>query len=207
VTVPLGVLAPPRGADAALEISPFPQQWSDALDGVAMGEALRLLLVFDRPVQDVVDGASPLPFSGFLHVPTRRPHVFWTLSPVSDHVLVAWAGGPRVRDLPSNHAELVARTLDVLVEDAGIRRDALHRALQGSFWHDWSRDPWSRGAYAYPVVGGSDAPERLAAPVQDTLFLAGEATSAAEMGTVEGAVASGERAARAVIERLGRAGA
>ena len=112
-----------------------------------------------------------------------------------------------MRELPHDHDELVARTLDVIVEEAGASRAALNDALTGTFWHDWSRDPWTRGAYAYPVVGGDGATEALAEPVEGTLFLAGEATSEAEMGTVEGALSSGVRAARSVIDSLGRAGA
>ncbi|MBI4542126.1 MAG: FAD-dependent oxidoreductase, partial [Gemmatimonadetes bacterium] len=136
----------------------------------------------------------------------RTPHAFWTLSPSTDRVLVAWAGGPRARALPQREEELVARTLDVLVDAAGVRRDALEASLSAVFWHDWLRDPWARGAYAYVAVGGDTAPESLAQPVQSTLFLAGEATSAESMGTVEGAPASGFRAAAAVRDALGRAG-
>jgi monoamine oxidase len=207
LTVPLGVLTADGGPSGRPEIAPFPDAWADALGGVAMGDAMRLLLVFDRPVSEIVQTGSATPFDGFLHVPTRRPHVFWTLSPLTDRVLVAWAGGPSVRELPAVQGELVDRTLGVLTEEAGAKPELLRRALLGALWHDWVRDPWSRGAYAYPVTGGTDAPERLSAPVEGTLFLAGEATSGQDIGTVEGAIASGQRAARSVIERLGRAGA
>jgi monoamine oxidase len=43
------------------------------------------------------------------------------------------------------------------------------------------------------------AAKELAKPVQKTLFFAGEATDLDEMGTVAGAVASGQRAARECI--------
>src|SRR5262249_55909053 len=52
------------------------------------------------------------------------------------------------------------------------------------------------GAYTYQVVGGANAPSRLARPVEDTLFFAGEATIAEMSGTVPAAVISGRRAAR-----------
>jgi monoamine oxidase len=176
-----------------------------------MGEALRLLLLFDRPVADVVGDACPEPFDGFLHVPERTPHVFWTLSPLSERVLVAWAGGPRTRALTKGSAEdrtgtLLARAVDVLTEEAGIPRERILASLEAAFFHDWSADPWTRGAYAYPLVGGERAPEALAEPIEGTLFLAGEATSGEEMGTVEGALASGVRAAEGVLRALGRAG-
>jgi len=49
-------------------------------------------------------------------------------------------------------------------------------------------------------VGGLDAPQLLAAPESGTLFFAGEATNGdGRSGTVHGAIATGERAAREVI--------
>ena len=66
--------------------------------------------------------------------------------------------------------------------------------------HDWRRDPFARGAYSYLRVGGEGAREELAAPLAGTLFFAGEATDAEESGTVAGALRSGARAARQVLE-------
>jgi monoamine oxidase len=53
-----------------------------------------------------------------------------------------------------------------------------HIAALLSSWHvfDWQTDPYSRGACSYVPVGQSDAPQRLAEPIDDTLFFAGEAT-------------------------------
>ncbi|MFN7135158.1 MAG: FAD-dependent oxidoreductase, partial [Myxococcales bacterium] len=53
--------------------------------------------------------------------------------------------------------------------------------------------------------GGADAPGALAAPVEGTLFFAGEATSATRAGTVDGALAEGLRAADEVLAALGGA--
>jgi monoamine oxidase len=80
----------------------------------------------------------------------------------------------------------------------GAPRARLDAQLEGWATHDWQKDPFSRGAYTYVGVGGRTAPQRLARPVQGTLFFAGEATSAEETGTVAGAIASGLAAARKV---------
>jgi monoamine oxidase len=72
----------------------------------------------------------------------------------------------------------------------------LHAALV----HDWRRDPFARGAYSYVLVGGEGARETLAGPIADTLFFAGEATDTEEAGTVAGALRSGARAARQILE-------
>ena len=65
--------------------------------------------------------------------------------------------------------------------------------------HDWQADPFARGGYSYVKVGGTGAREELAAPLEETLFFAGEATDTEQSGTVGGALASGQRAAREVL--------
>jgi monoamine oxidase len=85
----------------------------------------------------------------------------------------------------------------------GVPRSFLEERLDGWGHHDWSADPWSRGAYTYLKVGGRGAPGMLAKPVDGTLFFAGESTSEDESGTVSGAIASGARAAREVRDSLG----
>jgi len=76
--------------------------------------------------------------------------------------------------------------------------------LEGVRIVDWSEDPFSRGAYAYELAGApSDLLERLAAPEEETLFFAGEATSlTGRGGTVDGALETGLRAAKQLLRTL-----
>jgi monoamine oxidase len=86
---------------------------------------------------------------------------------------------------------------------------ALARAeFEGGVMHDWGRDPFARGSYSYITVGGGDARLVLAEPVEDTLFFGGEATANdGQGGTVNGALETGERAAREALAALGIAAA
>lgn len=60
----------------------------------------------------------------------------------------------------------------------------------------WASDPFSRGAVSYTRIGvQADAHDRLAEPVEDRLFFAGEAADADAPGTIRGAIHSGESAA------------
>jgi monoamine oxidase len=70
----------------------------------------------------------------------------------------------------------------------------------------WNYDPWTLGASSAAVPGGQWARAALAEPVRDRIFFAGEATHETLWGTVGGAWASGERAADAVLKKLGLAG-
>jgi monoamine oxidase len=67
-------------------------------------------------------------------------------------------------------------------------------------YHDWQSDPYSKGAYSYPLVGAAGARDELARPIRETLFFCGEATmSDGSAGTVHGALRSGHRAAGELI--------
>lgn len=67
----------------------------------------------------------------------------------------------------------------------------------------WWEDRWSLGSYSFLAVGATPADrEALAAPVDDVLFFAGEATSVDHPSTVHGAIESGRRAADEVAATL-----
>ncbi|MCU0567989.1 MAG: FAD-dependent oxidoreductase [Oculatellaceae cyanobacterium Prado106] len=64
----------------------------------------------------------------------------------------------------------------------------------------WQQDPFARGSYSYIGVGGEGGDrDKLAEPVNNRLFFAGEATSKAYPSTVHGALLSGRRAANQVM--------
>jgi monoamine oxidase len=74
-----------------------------------------------------------------------------------------------------------------------------------SHFHDWQADPFSHGAYSYVLAGGVERQRDFALPLSGTLFFAGEATqSDGHRATVHGAFASGLRAAKEVVNILGR---
>lgn len=66
----------------------------------------------------------------------------------------------------------------------------------------WLSDPWALGSYSYARVGCDDAAARLAyaAPVDNQLFFAGEASDLEEFGTAHAALLSGEQAAKTIFE-------
>lgn len=198
VTVPVGVLAAPD----RLAITPEPPVLERVRHQLVMGDVVRIGFVFRERFWESLrrEGGEQL---AFLHTPRAVCHVWWTQYPVAVPLLVGWAGGPaaaRLRRLePTVRA---ARALAGLADAIGRSRASLRRLLVG--WHtfDWSADPFSRGAYSYALVGGAEAAKALARPVEGTVFFAGEA-SAPQSGTVEGALASGRRAARAALRALG----
>jgi monoamine oxidase len=137
----------------------------------------------------------------FLHAPRRPLTVWWTQHPVQAPLLVGWAGGPAAKAL-TNSGILADVALAELAHVFRMRRSRAESLVESIHWHDWSNDPFVRGAYSYVGVGGVSAPRTLARSVAGRVFVAGEATDAGSQGTVEAALASGERAARSVLRAL-----
>ena len=67
----------------------------------------------------------------------------------------------------------------------------------------WGADPWSRGAYSHALPGRAGDRARLSAPIENRIFIAGEATALDFYGTAHGAWTEGERAADQALAALG----
>jgi monoamine oxidase len=65
--------------------------------------------------------------------------------------------------------------------------------------HAWGVDPFALGSYSYAKPGHADDRAALAAPVEERIFFAGEATSRTGYSTAHGALQSGIDAANQVI--------
>jgi len=211
VTAPLGVLQVPAGEPGSLRFRPeLPLRTRRDLGLLAMGAAVHIAFWFrTAPWEEKLAGlpaGRDLSRLRFLHTTDPAVTVWWTAYPARLPLAVAWSGGPPAAALlAQGTAALADHALRALADTLGLP----HRRLQSqaeAFWtHDWLADPWSRGAYSYALVGGADAARGLAKPIGGTLFLAGEALDAeGRNGTVEGALASGLRAAGQVKRRLGR---
>ena len=190
LTLPLPTLQ-----DDTLRLDPEIPVLRHAASRLVMGHVARACVVvrerfWERTMRELT----------FVHAPRRRFTVWWTQHPVSAPVLVAWAGGPAAHELTRSGA-LEDAVLAELAHVFRMRRARAESLVESILWHDWSSDPLVRGAYSYVGVGGVSAPRTLARSVGGRIFMAGEATDASS-GTVEGALASGERAARAVVRAL-----
>jgi monoamine oxidase len=184
VTLPLGVLqsGPLR----------FPRKRA-ALRKLASGPVIRVALRFHRAFWE-----ERAPGVAFFHTPQSAFPTFWTPLPMRAPLITAWAGGPKAARLSgSSPRTLVAAALRSIGAIFGHVRDELAAADV----QDWKNDRYSRGGYSYVRVGGHGAREELAAPLDGTIFFAGEATDSEEPGTVASGIRSGQRAAREALSR------
>jgi monoamine oxidase len=202
VTVPIGVLQLTEGAPGAIRFTPALESKRDAIAGILSGPVLKVVLRFRTVFWEEFDGGRYHDAAFFYSLGTPFP-TFWTSMPTRSPFLNAWTGGPPAAKLSEkSDAEIVQAALDSLHTMFGDRLPDARAQLEAAFVHNWERDPFSCGAYSYVGVGHNDTARRaLAAPLDDTLFFAGEATDTeGEAATVTGALQSGARAAREVAE-------
>ena len=185
ITLPLGVL---HSRDVAF--SPSLKAKREALSSLASGPVIRVAMRFAQAFWE-----SRAPGIAFFHNPKAPFPTFWTPLPLRAPLLTAWAGGPRAARLAgSGERRLIAQAL------ASIRSVFPEASKPlAAYVQDWQRDPFARGGYSYVLVGGAHARAQLAAPLEGTLYFAGEATEAEEPGTVAAALRSGKRAAREIM--------
>jgi len=208
IAVPLGVLQ----ADT-VEFSPAPAEFLANARRMAMGDVVRVSLLFrerfwrDRRSPSIPeDVRRKLADLSFLFTPADVPPTWWTPNPEPTPMLTAWIGGPRATELRRSIAAdgdalaLPRRCLATLARIFELPFAELQTLLVSWHDHDWSADPYSRGAYSYVPAGASDAPVKLTAPVEDTLYFAGEHTDVTgHWGTVHAAIGTGVRAAEQLL--------
>ena len=201
LTLPIGVLQARPGDVGAVRIHPAISKHEDALSRVTTGPVTRMVLLF----REEFWRKGKLANLTFLQGSDPDVPVWWTLAPLRAPMLVAWAGGRRGAALALLSVdERLECVLSAAARAFGIPRRQLARLLVDSWTHNWEDDPFARGAYSYPLVGGSKSGESLAKPVRGTLYIAGEATVEEEAsGTVHGAIRSGRRAATQLARHLG----
>ena len=196
VTVPLGVLQAKPDAGGAIRFDPEPREALAAARALCSGDAIRLILRFDRAFwHDNPDLAD----AGFLFSSEPVFPTWWTTLPVHSPVITGWSAGPKADPLLGlGKQELVKSALASLSRITSVQPSR----LEAAYFHDWHADPFARGAYSYVPVGALAARRRLAEPVEHTLFFAGEGTDVeGHSATVHGALASGKRAARQILRR------
>ncbi len=198
VTVPLGVWQ----AGALRFVPDLPAKF-EAARGMGFGAVIKLVLEFREAFWDRTDAARPgwrtFPGLGFLFSNAPVP-TWWTRLPDPAPVLTGWLAGPAAANCGALPDEVL---LDIALKSLSAltlaEPEALRALLVAHHVANWPADPYALGAYSYTVVDGEAARATLAAPVDGTLFFAGEALyQGPAVGTVEAALATGMR----VVEEM-----
>jgi monoamine oxidase len=204
VTLPIGVLQLPAQSPHAVRFDPVLRDKQRALSQLAAGPVIKVLLKFREAFWED-ERKGKLRDAAFMHAPEAPFPTFWTALPMRAPVLAAWCAGPNAARLSGlSESHIVARALESITMLLGDRANIMSQ-LRGALVHDWQADPFACGAYSFVTVGGGAARATLARPLQQTLFFAGEAADTqGEAATVAGALQSGERAARQIVDTARR---
>lgn len=184
VTVPTNLIA-----DEAIRFHPALPDKVEAARGLPLGLADKTMLAVDD------DG---LPKDGSLRAMTMRTAMgTYHLRPFAQPCIQGFFGGRFARELEdAGEGALLAQSIDEIVALLG---SDYRRKLKPLAQSRWARDPFARGSYSHALPGQAHQRAVLAAPVNERLFFAGEATSPHFFSTAHGARDSGERAAREAL--------
>lgn len=172
-----------------------------ALARLEVGHVMKVVMRFrERFWEDPRIIGENTPFGFVLSLEAAFP-TLWTARPLLENLLVGWASGPPAERLIGHTpSEIRTSAINSVSTTFGMPVAEVESQLRSIHFHDWSADPFARGAYSYPGVGDLNAPQTLAEPLDGTLFFAGEATDfQGAYGTVHGAIQSGHRAAMELL--------
>jgi len=180
---------PPLIAAETIVFRPALPQKIDAATVLPLGLADKLVMMIDAP---------DLPASGHLFGdPHKTATGSYHLRPFGQPLIEGFFGGRLAQELESSGAgaffEFARGELGALFGGGFAARLAPLSETA------WASDPWSRGAYSHALPGHADARGKLAAPVDDRIFFAGEACSMRSFSTAHGAYLTGAAAAEQAL--------
>ena len=205
VTFPLAVLqrsVEPGGLEPRFEPA-LRSNKLEALGKLAMGKVVRVTLCFRHRVwEDVTAEGKTFANMSFLISDNQFFPTWWTQMPDPAPVITGWApahSAELLTGMPPTH--VIDKALGSLSDLLNLPKAQIQAELVSSYFHDWDADPFSLGAYSYVKVGGEGCQQVLGSPLDNTLFFGGEATdTSGHNGTVHGAIASGKRAAKEMLD-------
>ncbi|MFZ1170255.1 MAG: NAD(P)/FAD-dependent oxidoreductase, partial [Bradyrhizobium sp.] len=173
VTVPTNLIA-----DEAVRFSPALPEKIDAVRGLPLGLADKVMLALDEP--------ELLPVDGNLRGATMRTEMgTYHLRPFGQPCIEGFFGGRFAQALEdAGDGAIAAHSIDEIVSFLG---SDFRRKLRPLTESRWAHDPFARGSYSHALPGHAGKRAVLAAPVDSRLFFAGEATSPNIFSTAHGA--------------------
>lgn len=193
VTVSTNVLASGR-----IKFTPgLPPRLLRALDGVPTGMANKVAVQFSRDVFGLPDTSHASLIDE--RAPGRHAMSF-QIRPFGQELAIAYLGGQFACDMEdAGEAACFALARDGLADMFG--HDIL-KSVTKIAATSWGSDPHMLGAYTCALPGCADQRAVLSEPVDDKLYLAGEAVHPTWFSTIHGAWESGARAAGEALTGL-----
>jgi monoamine oxidase len=188
VCVPTAILT-----SGALRFVPELPDKLEAVSGLPLGLADKVFLRLDKP--DAFPAETQL-----YGQPSRTATGAHHLRPLGRPIIEVFLGGAHARALEGQGPG--AATAFAIDELAAIYGEDVRREVHPLAETAWAADPFAGGSYSHALPGRAGERARLAVPVDQRLFFAGEACSAKAFSTAHGAWQTGQAAGRAAIAGL-----
>ncbi len=192
VTVPIPLLK-----TNSLGFNPsLPSAKSEAIQKIGMGAGMKVILKFSQRFWDASTGS----IFGTGLVPE-----FWSTGTgrsANNNCLTAFVHGKNAEQLVAmGNAAMLSKILSEL--DAMFGNAVATSSLTDHYIMNWQNETFVKGTYSYPSVGEGNAREVLAAPLDNKLYFAGEAThTKGHFASIHGAMETGLRAVKEILESL-----
>ncbi|MEP7029678.1 MAG: NAD(P)/FAD-dependent oxidoreductase [Pseudolabrys sp.] len=162
----------------------------EAARGLPLGLADKLFMSLDNAEEFTAGGQL---FGNIDRVATAA----YYFRPFGRPMIEAYFCGALARELEAGGQ---AALFDFAKAELGARMGHdFTKRLKATHSHSWGADLFALGSYSYAVPGKADCRAKLAAPVNDRLFFAGEACSLDQFSTAHGGWLTGIAAADAAI--------
>jgi monoamine oxidase len=202
ISVPLGVLKAKPDEKGYIQFEPPLLEKEKALEKFEMGSVVKVILIFNKDFWKKWQEREPK--TNFVRFgPTNPFQVIWNFSPIQAPIITAWAGGPNAKELTEmTNKKVLQKALSSVALAYKMSSNFVKQTLVTHYYHNWAKDPFTRGAYSYPKVGGVIYQKQLAIPEKQTLYFAGESMNLdGQTGTVEAAILSGQEVAEKILRK------
>ena len=190
VTVPLGVLK----SGAITFDPPLPEAHIHAVQALGFGVLSKSYFRFNQRTWQAENA-----FYQFMGTGPGLWSQWFTLPSAAGPIVLAFNAGDRGRSVESaSPKDVMASALPIIRQLFGD--DTYPVEVRTS---SWTTDPFAGGSYSFHAPGsGLDDRRRLQEPINDRLYLAGEAVGINNPASVHGALLSGRYAATQLTNRL-----
>lgn len=178
---------------------PLPREKVEALAKLPMATFDKIAVRFDK---DVFSSKGTQPGAFIYELDDKNP-IDVLVRPMGKDIVVALIGGTYADELAAQgKAAMVEALLTKLERIYGpdVRKHAVASEVTS-----WRSDPWQGGAFAAAHPGYAHMRFKLAEPIDDRIFFAGEATSLKWSGTAAGAFVTGGEGAAKISTSLTKA--
>lgn len=204
VTVPLGVLTADSYLKDAIVFNPPVPDKIETASKLGYGDVIKIILQFtdafwsSRTAEKAT--GKKLSDLGFIFSDAEIP-TWWTQYPAGSRVLTGWLAGSNAKKfIALDNQKILEAALQSLAFIFRIREEEIKQKLVASEIFNWSKEPFTRGAYNYATPGALQFKKIISEPMENTLYFAGEGLyTGKETGTVEAALASGLEVAKRIL--------